>query len=359
MQQNQHGHRTDSDYQITRPRKAVEDIMQVSASLLEEGARDAILIPGEGLFNVDEKDSIVEAIISKSRNDDGSISTNIISLLCSRIYVDFKKSGADHISPSLVDNFIKGNPFERFYHEATQGFSNKEKSYIEDNLVDSTGRRNSIPESNFHLFVKNGSKLLEGKNNIFQKISNGSNETIRIELIHDSFCESLLTHRQKRLQRHKLYKTTSIILILFICLLFSVLYLNVREKDRLESKRKSIETELAKVEAERAKVEAERAKVEADNAKLEAERAMVEVENAKLEAEKAKLETEKEKKEKRKLKDELRHIMNNGLIPNQSQAQQQGNGSNSNGQNTYNTDSTTGSIESLSKKEKEQIIINR
>ncbi|MBO7438853.1 MAG: hypothetical protein J6U21_04160, partial [Bacteroidales bacterium] len=60
-------------------------------SLTEEGARDAILIPGKGLFKDNDKQPITDAIISKSRNEDNSISTNIISLLCSRIYVDFKK----------------------------------------------------------------------------------------------------------------------------------------------------------------------------------------------------------------------------------------------------------------------------
>lgn len=175
-------------------------------SLSKEGARDAILNPGEGLFKSNEKETISEAIISKSRNDDGSISTNIISLLCSRIYVDFKKTGADTISPALVENFIKGNPFERFYNEATRGFSNKEKSYIEEHFVDSSSRRNSIPESDFLLHVKNGVKLLEGKNRILQRTSTSSDGRIyRIELIHDSFCEPLLLLKTRRLQRKRYY----------------------------------------------------------------------------------------------------------------------------------------------------------
>lgn len=94
-------------------------------SLTRQGAQDAILIPGEGLFKAEEQNDIVEAIINKSQNEDGSISTNIISLLCSRIFVDYQKSNADIISLSLIDSFIKGNPFERFYNEATRGFSNQ------------------------------------------------------------------------------------------------------------------------------------------------------------------------------------------------------------------------------------------
>ena len=176
-------------------------------SLSEEGAHDAILIPGEGLFDGDEKDAIVEAIISKSQNEDGSISTNIISLLCSRIFVDYQRTDAEYITTALVDRFIKGNPFERFYNEATRGFSNKEKSFIEDHLVDSTGRRNSIPESDFLIHVPKGKQLLEGDTRILQRISTSSDgSNYRIELIHDSFCEPLAGLKEKRKRRKRLWQ---------------------------------------------------------------------------------------------------------------------------------------------------------
>ena len=175
-------------------------------SLSEQGARDAILIPGEGLFKAEEQESIVKTIINIARNkDDDSISTNILSLICSRIFVDYQKSGAEFITPALVDTFVKGNPFERFYNEATRGFNNKEKSYIEDHLVDSTGRRNSVPESDFLLHVKNGSVLLEGSQKILQRTSVSSDGgNYRIELIHDSFCEPLVGQKDKREKRKRL-----------------------------------------------------------------------------------------------------------------------------------------------------------
>ena len=174
-------------------------------SLSEQGARDAILNPGEGLFRAEEQDDIVNAIVNKSRNDDGSISTNIVSLLCSRIFSDYQRSGSDHITLSLVDSFIKGNPFERFYNEATRGFSNHEKSYIEEHLVDSIGRRNSIPESDFLLHVPKGKQLLEGENRILQRTSTSSDGgNYRVELIHDSFCEPLAGLKEKRERQKRL-----------------------------------------------------------------------------------------------------------------------------------------------------------
>ena len=168
-------------------------------SLSEQGARDAILIPGEGLFVAEDQDDILTAIVRKSKNEDNSISTNIISLLCSRIFMDYQKTKTHKINLSLVENFIKDNPFEHFYNEATRGFSNKEKSYIEDHFVDSTGRRNSIPESDFMLHVPNGKQLIEGHLRILQRSSTSSNGgNYRIELIHDSFCMPLVGQKAKR-----------------------------------------------------------------------------------------------------------------------------------------------------------------
>lgn len=202
-------------------------------SLTKQGSQDAILIPGEGLFKAEEQDGIVNAIINKSQNEDGSISTNIISLLCSRIFVDYQKSNADVISLSLVDSFIKGNPFECFYNEATRGFSDREKSYIEEHLVDSTGRRNSIPESDFLLHVKNGAVLLEGSRKILQRTSTSSDGSVyRVELIHDSFCEPLAGLKEKRERRKRLkwLAYATIVFILLLCILGSILYLYYRNK---------------------------------------------------------------------------------------------------------------------------------
>lgn len=189
-------------------------------SLSEQGARDAILIPGEGLFKAEEQESIVKTIINIARNkDDDSISTNILSLICSRIFVDYQKSGAEFITPALVDTFVKGNPFERFYNEATRGFNNKEKSYIEDHLVDSTGRRNSVPEADFLLHVKNGSVLLEGSQKILQRTSVSSDGgNYRIELIHDSFCEPLVGQKEIRAKSKRRKWLAFMTTIVIVCI---------------------------------------------------------------------------------------------------------------------------------------------
>ena len=174
--------------------------------LTDEGAREAIVQPGEGLFDKQEEEQIVNAIIKTARNsDDSSISTNVLSLICSRLYIESCKAGDHLISAQLVDSYLAGNPFEQYYNEATSGFSNKERSYIERHLIDSSGRRNSVSESDFFLHVKNGEALLEGPQKILQRVSVSSDsKDNRIELIHDSFCAPLAELRTKRQLRRRL-----------------------------------------------------------------------------------------------------------------------------------------------------------
>lgn len=204
-------------------------------SLSEQGARDVILIPGRGLFRNEEQESIVQTIIKIARNkEDHSISTNLLSLICNRLYVDFQRHhDLDFINQTLVDGFIKDNPIERFYNEATRGFSNREKNYIEDHLVDSTGRRNSLPESDFLLHVKNGSKLLEGNARILQRISTSSDgSSFRVELIHDSFCEPLafLKEKRERRKRIKWMAAAAGIFLFMLGIISSILYLYYRNQ---------------------------------------------------------------------------------------------------------------------------------
>lgn len=64
-------------------------------SLSEQGAHDAIVIPGSEYLPKDkeEQNNIVNTILAIARNnEDNTISTNVLSLICSRIFVDFQKT---------------------------------------------------------------------------------------------------------------------------------------------------------------------------------------------------------------------------------------------------------------------------
>lgn len=177
-------------------------------NLSEKGARDAILQPGEGLFLPEEQEVIVNKILGSCRYSNGNrISANILSLICHRIYMDFKQGTKEKfITLTLVESFIKDNPFERFYEEATKNLSDKEKSYIEDSFIDSSGnRRNSVLEEDFFHFVPKGDLLLSGEYKILQRTSVSSDgNNCRIELIHDSFCKPLATYKERREKRKRI-----------------------------------------------------------------------------------------------------------------------------------------------------------
>lgn len=185
-------------------------------NLSKKGAKDAILGPGGELFLPEERDRITFAIIEEisHKQEDGSISTNILSLVCSRLFMESQQAGMKNITLSLVDKFVKGNPYEKFYKEATKELSNRERSYIEENLVDSMGRRNSVPESDFNLHVKKYANLLEGDKRILQRTSSSSDGGYcRIELIHDSFCDYLASLKKKREKTKKMQFWTTILTI--------------------------------------------------------------------------------------------------------------------------------------------------
>lgn len=207
-------------------------------NLSEDGARDVVLIPGEDSFAPETKDQIANLLVGMARiREDQTVSAVVLSLVCSRIYDDFLQSGANHIDVPLVEQFIKGNPFEQFYYEATDGLTRKERAYIERNLVDSTGHRNSIPESDFLRIVKNGTNLFEGSKKILQRVSTSSGDGgYRVELIHDSFCEPLAILKEKRELRERskwLFAALGIsLLALFVGLYFARLNRTVTDQKR-------------------------------------------------------------------------------------------------------------------------------
>ena len=209
-------------------------------SLTEQGASDVILLPGSGLIDENKKQEIVGAIINIARNiDDNSINTNLLSLVCFRIYEEYKKNKGNQITIELVRKFVSRNPFENFYNEITSTLSEKEKSYIEEHLVDCMGRRDSVPESVFFTHVKKGEFLLKGATKILQRTSVSSNpNNCRIELIHDSFCEPLVIQKEKRTQRKRILQMLMVVvglLLVVIGALWIIGFMNVRHNKMLEN----------------------------------------------------------------------------------------------------------------------------
>ena len=189
-----------------------------------ENALSVVLKPGKGLFDPKEASEIAEMVIDMSRNEqDDTISTNLLSLLCSRLYAEKERKNAEYITLEMVGSFMEENPFIQFYNEATAGFHTSERNYIEDNMVDNAGRRNSISELDFRMHVRNADRLLEGNNKILQRTSvGGGGQDYRIELIHDSFCQPLVEIKERRGGQKVIWWMAGMFLLL--CGLVALLY---------------------------------------------------------------------------------------------------------------------------------------
>ena len=142
-------------------------------NLTEKGAREVVLKPGEGIFEESEKDVIVDAILNKSADTSASgISTNVLSLICSRLYDEASKAGSSTVTLSATQSFLKGNPFEKYFKDATSWLSRRQMCFLADNFIDNYGRRISMPYEVVAKRMKDIEKLLNGEYRIIQRVSN-------------------------------------------------------------------------------------------------------------------------------------------------------------------------------------------
>ena len=181
-----------------------------------ENALSVVLKPGKEVLDASEAQVIAETVIDMARSEqDDTISTNLLSLLCSRLYAKMEHMNADRITLEMLSEFMEESPIIQFYNEATAGFRVSERNYIEDNMVDSSGRRNSVSESDFRMHVRNADRLMEGDCKILQRTSvGGGGQDYRIELIHDSFCEPLVEIKEQRGSRRMIWWMLGVFLIL-------------------------------------------------------------------------------------------------------------------------------------------------
>lgn len=183
--------------------------------LSSKGVRDVILIPGGPFIAKGEEDAVVESITGAVRGTSGgAVSTNILSLVCSRSYDEMLRRGRSAIDQELIGEIVANNLFEKYYLEATDGLPSEARRFIEDHLVDSADRRNSVSETDFFKAIPDGEMLIEdGPRKILQRVSVASDTgQTRIELVHDSFCEPIARFRRKRQQKRRNYVAAGAIL---------------------------------------------------------------------------------------------------------------------------------------------------
>ena len=169
-------------------------------AISEKGAKEVILNPGKDIFCKEDKEDIVKTIISMATEQDGTIGSNVLSLLCSRIYVSKLKDKINEpLTLEYVKTMVSNKPLEQYYAETTKDLTRKERTFLEDSFVDVSGRRCSVSKANLKKNIRDWKELLSGTNKILQESDNG-----RIELIHDSFCPIL---EEKKYQREEKWRS--------------------------------------------------------------------------------------------------------------------------------------------------------
>ncbi len=165
--------------------------------LTDKDAADIICLPGAECLprRITDRRKIVDRILSIVKNGrEDNLSTLMLSLVCSQIY---QKSTNGKISEATL-NSLSGNVLGDFYREVASTVEDSAQiNYIEDNLVDENGRRNSV---NIEVMDKNcpaWARMSDGSNRIFQ-VSDG-----RVELIHDMLALTIFENRELRHQEEK------------------------------------------------------------------------------------------------------------------------------------------------------------
>lgn len=181
-------------------------------NLSDESAKSIIESVGAGYFEEENIDSITKQIITRSKSkEDKLIQTNVISLICTRLYELTSQKGKGKITLQDVSCYLSNDPFNEYYSTATQKLSEGEKRYIETNLISADGRRNIISEDIIRQSIRTYENLIDGETPIFHRLRSSKGENL-IELIHDGVCPTILKNRTIRLEKKN--KT-----ILSLCLL--------------------------------------------------------------------------------------------------------------------------------------------
>ena len=182
----------------------------------EKGAQEIITIPGKLCLpnNSDERNKLINKIIEFSKEGDlKQINTLLLSLTCYLLFQKAQKRKDGKLS--LQDSEQLGANLLLEFYESLD-LSRKTRSILEEKLIDSNGRRNTINESEIEEILPNWKELTTGDKRILQVNSNN-----RIELVHDLLALAIYKTRKHRQKKSK-GRVLKIYLLLCIAILLGI-----------------------------------------------------------------------------------------------------------------------------------------
>lgn len=166
-------------------------------SLSEQGATEAILLPGKDCIVEEQKQAVVDRVIELSkRPQSNDIDTLLLSLVCASTYD--KKAGERITNADLA--IWKSNPMEVYYQDAVKGLPADHVRYIQQHLIreDGSRRRVDAEEVKTTLGEATYHQLTQGKNRLFSIGDKG-----QVELLHDQLGMAVWEERKAFEERER------------------------------------------------------------------------------------------------------------------------------------------------------------
>ena len=216
-------------------------------SLSEQGAAEAVLLPGKDCISDEQKQAVVDRVIALSkRPQSNDIDTLLLSLVCSG---SFDKKVGEKIT--VADLAVwKNNPMEVYYQDATKGLTDNQIRYIQQHLIREDGSRkrvdadevkHALGEATYYQLTQSESRLLAiGDKN-------------QVELLHDQLGMAVYEERKhteekerRKKQRRSRFRNIGIVTLLLVLGLF------VYQNRKLKNLKWGLETMQSRFIAEKA-----------------------------------------------------------------------------------------------------------
>lgn len=174
-----------------------------------EHAREAILGPGSNCICPEEQEQIVDRIIKISTEKDGSLSSLILSLLCSLMYEKAKANNGNVVKlqqiPKSADDTDK--ILLEFYLKNT---SKRQRRFIERELLTEDGHRRAS-----EMPVSEVDDLLAEECRILKRVE--TEEGKKIELVHDRMAKVIYKYKRKK-DTNRFRNLLRIVLFIVLCI---------------------------------------------------------------------------------------------------------------------------------------------
>ena len=203
-------------------------------SMKPENAKQVVLIPGKDCIEESQKEEVAERLTSLAkRNKNGEIDTILLSLVCAGT---FDKKSAEKISLSDLAAW-KDNPMDVYYHDAVNGLTDKQKQYIQKNLIREDGSRRRMDANLVKQNIGEEAflQLTQGKNRMLTL-----NEQEQVELLHDQIAlavledrkalEEMITRQQQRKKKINRYMWLGVLAIISLMVVGLIAMLKLSNK---------------------------------------------------------------------------------------------------------------------------------